>query len=181
VVAGSGVAGLTTALAIRSLAPGLSVLLVTKSRLKRGLDPLGPGRDRRGPGRRRLTGGAPSATLWPRGARAVRRGGRPSRALVTDGPGALRRLAAAGARFDLDDDGSVALAPGRAGNRRRRIAPRPAGTPPGAEVSRALLGRARGPGPRPGRPSGIDVIEHALVLDLLHDADGRAAGHHAAR
>jgi L-aspartate oxidase len=170
VVAGSGVAGLTTALAIRSLAPGLSVLLVTKSRLDAG------------------------STRWAQGGIAAALGADDSpedhlsdtlaagaglcdeaavRALVTDGPGALRRLAAAGARFDLDDDGSVALAR-EGGHHRRRIA-HAGGDATGAEVSRALLAALGAPGPA-WSASGIDVIEDALVLDLLHDADGRVAG-----
>jgi L-aspartate oxidase len=170
IVAGSGVAGLTTALAIRSLAPGLSVLLVTKSRLDAG------------------------STRWAQGGIAAALGADDSpedhlsdtldaggglcdeaavRALVTDGPGALRRLAAAGARFDLDDDGSVALAR-EGGHRRRRIA-HAGGDATGAEVSRALLAALAASGPA-WSASGIEVIEHALVLDLLHDAGGRVAG-----
>ncbi len=170
VVAGSGVAGLTTALAISSMAPGLSVLLVTKFRLDAG------------------------STRWAQGGIAAALGADDSpehhlsdtleagaglcdeaavRALVTDGPGALRRLAAAGARFDLDADGSVALTR-EGGHRRRRIA-HAGGDATGAEVSRALLA-AVGASRREWSANGIEVIEHAAVLDLLHDADGRAAG-----
>jgi L-aspartate oxidase len=170
VVVGSGVAGLTTALAIRSLAPGLSVLLVTKSELDAG------------------------STRWAQGGIAAALGADDSpedhlsdtleagaglcdeaavRALVTDGPGALRRLARAGARFDTDADGAVALTR-EGGHRRRRIA-HAGGDATGAEVSRALLAALRAS--QAGWPaSGIDVIEHALVLDLLRDASGRAAG-----
>ena len=170
VVAGSGVAGLTTALAIHSLAPGLSVLLVTKSRLDAG------------------------STRWAQGGIAAALGADDSpehhlgdtleagaglcdeaavRALVTDGPGALRRLAAAGARFDLEADGSVALTR-EGGHRRRRIA-HAGGDATGAEVSRALLA-AVGASRREWSANGIEVVEHAGILDLLHDADGRAAG-----
>src|SRR5579875_1759527 len=179
-VIGSGVAGLTAALAVRDAAPGLSVLLVTKSRIEAG------------------------STRWAQGgiAAALGAGDSPEdhlrdtleagaglcdeaavRVLVTEGPGAVRRLAAAGARFDRDGDGAFSLTR-EGGHRRRRIA-HAGGDATGAEVSRALLAALRAP--HPGSPasggagvcglgSGIEVIEHALVLDLLRDADGRAAG-----
>jgi L-aspartate oxidase len=170
VVAGSGVAGLTTALAIRSLAPGLSVLLVTKSRLDAGSTRWAQGGIAAAlgaddsPGEHLTDTLAAGAGLCDEAA---------ARALVTDGPGAVRRLAAAGARFDLDDDGSVAL--GREGGHHRRRIAHAGGDATGAEVSRALLAALGAPGPA-WSASGIDVIEHALVLDLLHDAGGRVAG-----
>ncbi|HLI36809.1 MAG TPA: L-aspartate oxidase [Streptosporangiaceae bacterium] len=174
-VIGSGVAGLTAALAVRDAAPGLSVLLVTKSRIEAGSTrwaqggiaaALGPGDSPEDHLRDTLEAGA---GLCDEAA---------VRVLVTEGPGAVRRLAAAGARFDRKGDGTFSLTR-EGGHRRRRIA-HAGGDATGAEVSRALLAALRAPrsgGPGPGEAgTGIGVIEHALVLDLLRDADGRAAG-----
>ncbi|MBE1532945.1 L-aspartate oxidase [Actinomadura algeriensis] len=88
------------------------------------------------------------------------------RALVTEGPDAVRALIDLGAAFDRADGGDIALTR-EGGHRRRRIA-HAGGDATGAEISRALLAELK--------DSGVEVIEHALVLDLLKDADGRAAG-----
>ncbi len=161
VVVGSGVAGLTAAL--RCTAAGLRTVVVTKARLDDG------------------------STRWAQGgiAAALGEGDTPGqhmddtlvagaglcdeeavRALVTEGPDAVRRLIATGARFDKDDSGTIELTR-EGGHHRRRIA-HAGGDATGAEISRALVDAVR--------DRGVRTIENALVLDLLTDADGRTAG-----
>ena len=162
VVVGSGVAGLTTALRLR--AAGLTVLVVTKAMLDDG------------------------STRWAQGgiAAALGEGDTPEqhlddtlvagaglcdeaavRILVTEGPAAVRRLIATGAAFDKGADGEILLTR-EGGHHRRRIA-HAGGDATGAEISRALVEAIRA-------DRGVEVIEHALVLDLLTDAEGRTAG-----
>jgi L-aspartate oxidase len=88
------------------------------------------------------------------------------RTLVTEGPDAVRRLIQLGTQFDLAEDGSVSLTR-EGGHHRRRIA-HAGGDATGAEISRALLAALK-------HTDGVEVIEHALVLDLLVE-NGRAAG-----
>ncbi|GAA2481473.1 L-aspartate oxidase [Streptomyces gobitricini] len=161
VVVGSGVAGLTAAL--RCTAAGLRTVVVTKARLDDG------------------------STRWAQGgiAAALGEGDTPEqhlddtlvagaglcdeeavRLLVTDGPDAVRRLIATGARFDTDPTGTIALTR-EGGHHRRRIA-HAGGDATGAEISRALVDAVR--------DRAVRTIENALVLDLLTDADGRTAG-----
>jgi len=87
--------------------------------------------------------------------------------LVTEGPDAVRELISWGAQFDMDPTGSIALTR-EGGHHRNRIA-HAGGDATGAEVSRALVAAVT-------EDSGIEILENALVLDLLTDADGRAAG-----
>ncbi|MFI0767399.1 L-aspartate oxidase [Streptomyces melanosporofaciens] len=162
VVVGSGVAGLTVAL--RCAAAGARVTVVTKARLDDG------------------------STRWAQGgiAAALGEGDTPEqhlddtlvagaglcderavRTLVTEGPDAVRRLIATGARFDADDDTGEILLTREGGHHRRRIA-HAGGDATGAEISRALVEAVRA--------AGIDTVENALVLDLLRDDSGRAAG-----
>ncbi|WP_042366208.1 L-aspartate oxidase [Streptacidiphilus neutrinimicus] len=162
VVVGSGVAGLTTALRVREA--GLRVLVVTKAMLDDG------------------------STRWAQGgiAAALGEGDTPEqhlsdtlvagaglcdeeavRMLVTEGPGAVRRLIATGATFDRDDEGEILLTR-EGGHHRRRIA-HAGGDATGAEISRALVEAVR-------TDDDLELIEHALVLDLLTDAKGRTAG-----
>ncbi|MFF0429748.1 L-aspartate oxidase [Streptomyces sp. NPDC004520] len=161
VVVGSGVAGLTAAL--RCTAAGLRTVVVTKANLDDG------------------------STRWAQGgiAAALGEGDTPEqhlddtlvagaglcdesavRALVTEGPDAVRRLISTGADFDKTSDGEIALTR-EGGHHRRRIA-HAGGDATGAEISRALVEAIR--------DRGVRFIEHALVLDLLHDAEGRTAG-----
>jgi L-aspartate oxidase len=170
VVVGSGVAGVTTALATLRALSAARVLLVTKSLLDDGSTrwaqggvaaALGPGDSPEAHLRDTLAAGAqlcdPDAV----------------RALVTDGPAAVRRLIALGARFDTDPAGPLALTR-EGGHRRRRIA-HAGGDATGAEISRALLlALAEAGTGQAGRR--LAVIEHALALDLLRSPDGRAAG-----
>ncbi|WP_406090221.1 L-aspartate oxidase [Kitasatospora purpeofusca] len=162
VVVGSGVAGLTVALNVRRA--GLRALVVTKAMLDDG------------------------STRWAQGgiAAALGKGDTPEqhladtlvagaglcdgdsvRTLVTEGPDAVRRLIAVGAAFDRGEDGDVLLTR-EGGHHRNRIA-HAGGDATGAEISRALVEAVR-------RDPDVELIEHALVLDLLTDADGHAAG-----
>jgi L-aspartate oxidase len=193
VVIGSGIAGLVTALRIASgplpdSGGGRRVLLVTKALLDEGSTrwaqggiaaALSPDDSPQEHLRDTLTAGVGLCDV-----EAVR-------ALVTEGPDAVRRLMELGARFDQGPDGGVALTR-EGGHLKRRIA-HAGGDATGAEISRALLAAltrsesrsvsrsestsvSRSEGTSEGPLAGIEVIEHALVLDLLRAADGRAAG-----
>ncbi|MFM8515319.1 MAG: L-aspartate oxidase [Actinomycetota bacterium] len=162
IVVGSGVAGLTSALHLRDL--GLRVLLVTKAQIDEG------------------------STRWAQGgiAAALSEEDSPEdhmtdtmvagaglcdpdavKVLVTEGPHAVRELMDWGARFDTDRSGSIALTR-EGGHHRDRIA-HAGGDATGREVSRALVAAVH------ASPE-IEVIENALVLDLLRSADGSAQG-----
>jgi L-aspartate oxidase len=167
VVVGSGVAGVTAVLAIRRALPSARILLATKSVLDDGSTvwaqggvaaALGPGDTPEQHLQDTLTAGAGICDE-----RAVR-------ALVTDGPGAVRRLIELGASFDREPSGPLALTR-EGGHLRRRIA-HAGGDATGAEVSRALLAALA----KAGQSAELEVIEHALAIDLLKTADGRAAG-----
>jgi nicotinate-nucleotide pyrophosphorylase (carboxylating) len=163
VVVGSGVAGLTVALRYAELDPTAKVMVVTKDVLSSGST--------------RWAQGGIAAVLDPRDTpdehlsdtliagvglcdeKAVR-------TLVTEGPGALRRLMERGARFDRTPDGELQLT--REGGHRRDRIVHAGGDATGAEVQRALIAAVQG--------GAVEVIEHALVLDLLKDAHGRARG-----
>ncbi|HET8583669.1 MAG TPA: L-aspartate oxidase [Jatrophihabitans sp.] len=163
VVVGSGIAGLTTALHL-SRQSALRVLLVTKDVLAAG------------------------STRWAQGgiAAALGIGDSPDehfadtidagvgvcdeaavRTLVREGPAAVRELAQLGARFDRAHDGELSLTR-EGGHRRNRIA-HAGGDATGAEIERALVTRVLD-------ASGVEIIEHALVLDLLMAKDGTVAG-----
>lgn len=161
VVVGSGVAGLTTALHARASG---SVLLVTKAHLDEG------------------------STRWAQGgiAAALGAGDTPEqhlrdtlvagaglcdeeavRVLVTEGPGAVRRLIAEGAAFDRDAAGELQLT--REGGHHRDRIIHAGGDATGAEVSRTLVEAVLA-------DPAIEVVEHALVIDLLRAADGAVCG-----
>ena len=162
VIVGSGVAGLTAALHARRT--GRTVLLVTKGRVEEG------------------------STRWAQGgiAAALADDDTPEEhlhdtlvagaglcevdavaALVTEGPDCVRNLIGLGAHFDLDSSGAIALTR-EGGHHRDRIA-HAGGDATGAEISRALVAAV-------ALDPGIELIEGALVLDLLRDEDGGAQG-----
>ena len=162
VVIGSGVAGLTTALQIRS--HDLSVLLVTKSFIDAGSTKwaqggiaaaLGPGDSPEQHEKDTLVAGAGLCDLP-----AVK-------VLVSEGPEAVRKLIARGAVFDKSETGEIALT--REGGHLRNRILHAGGDATGAEVSRALLAAV-------SNDPGIEVVEHALVLDALKSETGRVCG-----
>ncbi len=171
VVVGSGIAGVTAALSTHRALPDSNVLLVTKSMLDDGSTrwaqggiaaALGPGDTPEQHLADTLSAGAGICDVD-----AVR-------ALVTDGPQAVRRLMALGARFDADAGGVLELTR-EGGHLRRRIA-HAGGDATGAEVSRALLRALAEAGAGADEGTGIDVIERAMSLDLLLAGDGSVAG-----
>ena len=161
VVVGSGIAGLTAALHLRTRVP--RVVLVTKGVLASG------------------------STLWAQGgiAAALAPGDTAAahltdtlvagvglcdpaavEVLVTEGPGRVRELAALGARFDRDAAGDISLTR-EGGHGADRIA-HAGGDATGAEITRALVAALDAVAADPG----IEVLEHAMVLDLLTAAPG---------
>jgi L-aspartate oxidase len=162
IVVGSGIAGLTTALQVRTF--GLSVLLVTKAKVDEG------------------------STKWAQGGIAAALGEDDSplahekdtlvagaglcdseavRVLVTEGPDAVRTLIARGAKFDLEASGEMSLT--REGGHLQNRIIHAGGDATGAEVERALIAAVN------SDPK-IELIEHALVLDALKDKDGAVCG-----
>lgn len=165
VVVGSGIAGLTAALRLRQRVG--RVLLVTKTVLAAG------------------------STLWAQGGIAAALSPEDSpeehladtlvagaglcdreaaRLLVTEGPDRVRELAWLGAKFDRTPAGAIALTR-EGGHHRDRIA-HAGGDATGAEISRALIYALDAVGDDPG----IEVIEHALAIDLLTTADDDPLG-----
>lgn len=162
IIVGSGIAGLTTALQIRAY--GYSVLLVTKARVDEGSTKwaqggiaaaLGPGDSPAAHEADTLKAGAGLCDT-----KAVH-------ALVTEGPEAVARLIARGAVFDRAASGEIALT--REGGHLQNRILHAGGDATGAEISRALLAAVTD-------DPGIEVIEHALVLDALKSASGRVCG-----
>ncbi len=165
IVVGSGIAGLTTALRLRERVD--RVLLVTKTVLSEG------------------------STQWAQGgiAAALDPGDSPEEhlhdtlvagcgvcdvpavtALVHEGPERVRELVALGAEFDLDAEGELKLTR-EGGHHKDRIA-HAGGDATGKEISRALIAALHQVQDDPG----IEVIEHALVVDLLQDSESRVCG-----
>jgi len=156
IVVGSGIAGLTAALELRTRVP--RVLLVTKGVL--------------GSGSTVWAQGGIAAALHPDDSPAahlqdtlVAGAGlcdpRAVDVLVTEGPVRVRELVALGAVFDRAPDGEIALT--REGGHHADRIVHAGGDATGAEVSRALLAQLEAVRNDPG----IEVIEHALVLDVL--------------
>ncbi|MGY1806140.1 L-aspartate oxidase [Blastococcus sp. SYSU D00669] len=161
-VVGSGVAGLCVALHAR--AAGLSVAVVTKVLVDDGST--------------RWAQGGIAAVLDPADspeahARDTHVAGvglcEPAAvdALVHEGPERLRQLIGWGAAFDRDPAGHLLLT--REGGHSANRIVHAGGDATGAEVMRALVSAVHA-------DPGITLVEHAMVLDLLRDADGRAAG-----
>ncbi|MGW1468855.1 L-aspartate oxidase [Streptomyces sp. NPDC002308] len=161
VVIGSGVAGLTTAL--RCVAAGLDTVVVTKARLDDGSTRWAQGGIAAALGE----GDTPEQHLGDTLVAGVGLCDEPAvRTLVTEGPGAVRRLIDTGALFDTDESGDIALT--REGGHHRNRIVHAGGDATGAEVSRALVEAVR--------TRALHTVENALVLDLLTDAEGRTAG-----
>ena len=164
VVVGSGIAGLTAALRLHAALPDHRLLVVTKDVLSAGSTQwaqggiaaaLGPGDTPEQHERDTLVAGAGGCD------RAA------VRALVNEGPDAVRELIALGTEFDLHPDGALSLTR-EGGHHRDRIA-HAGGDATGAEIQRALIAAVE-------RAPAIEVVEHALAVDLLLDAAGGVAG-----
>lgn len=162
VVIGSGIAGLTAALRLREHVG--KVLVVTKDRISAG------------------------STQWAQGgiAAALGEGDTPEehaadtlvagagvcdadavRVLVDEGPEAVHELIALGAMFDHDPDGVLSLTR-EGGHHRDRIA-HAGGDATGAEIQRALIAAV-------AAAPDIEIVTHALAVDLLLAEDGGVAG-----
>lgn len=162
VVIGTGIAGLTAALRLRGQVD--KILVVTKDVLAAGSTQwaqggiaaaLGPGDTPDEHEADTLVAGAGACEL-----EAVR-------ILVNEGPDAVRELIALGTNFDHDPDGELSLTR-EGGHHRDRIA-HAGGDATGAEIQRALIAAIR-------QAPEIEVIEHALAVDLLLDAEQGIAG-----
>jgi L-aspartate oxidase len=169
IVVGSGIAGLTAALRLRQRVD--RVLLVTKTVLSEGstqwaqggiaaaLDPADSADDHL---HDTLVAGAgicdPEAV----------------RILVSEGPARVRELVALGTEFDRGPDGEISLTR-EGGHRRDRIA-HAGGDATGKEISRALIAALNAALYAVKDDPGIEVVEHALVVDLLQDRDARVCG-----
>lgn len=162
IVVGSGIAGISVALRARAL--GHRVLMVTKARILEG------------------------STQWAQGGIAATLAEEDSpddhwqdtlvagaglcdpaavRTLVTQGPGAVRGLIELGTQFDRTATGQIALTR-EGGHLRDRIA-HAGGDATGAEIMRVLVAAAES-------GDDLEIIENALALDLLTDAQGCAQG-----
>ena len=169
IVVGSGVAGLTAALRLRQRVD--RVLLVTKTLLPEGSTQWAQG------GIAAALDPADSAdehlldTLVA-GAGVCDEGA--VRVLVTEGPARVRELATLGMEFDRGPDGEISLTR-EGGHGRDRIA-HAGGDATGKEVSRALIAALAVALAAVKEDPGIEVLEHALVVDLLQDKDARVCG-----
>jgi len=162
IVVGSGIAGLSTAMHARRA--GHKVLLVTKAEVNEG------------------------STRWAQGgiAAALAEDDSPAehladtliagaglcdpsavQVLAYEAPAAIRRLVRWGAEFDKTAAGDIALTR-EGGHHRDRIA-HAGGDATGVEISRALVAAV-------AQDDQIELVENALVLDLLVDDRGAAQG-----
>jgi L-aspartate oxidase len=169
IVVGSGIAGLTAALRLRQRVD--RVLLVTKTVLAEG------------------------STQWAQGgiAAALDPADSPDehlvdtlvagagvcdeeavRILVSEGPARVRELVTLGTQFDRGPDGKISLTR-EGGHGRDRIA-HAGGDATGKEISRALIASLGAALIAVKEDPGIEVVEHALVVDLLQDKDSRVCG-----
>ncbi len=161
VVIGSGIAGLSTALLLREHVE--KVLVVTKDVLAAGSTQWAQGGIAAALG----PGDSPAEHEWDTlvaGAGACDR--EAVRVLVTEGPEAVRELIALGTQFDHGPDGVLSLTR-EGGHHRDRIA-HAGGDATGAEIQRALIAAVA------AAPE-IEVVQHALALDLQRGADGGVA------
>lgn len=162
VVIGSGIAGLTAALRLRGQVD--KILVVTKDVLAAGSTQwaqggiaaaLGPEDTPEEHEQDTLVAGAGACDP-----EAVR-------VLVTEGPEAVHELIALGTVFDHDPNGELSLTR-EGGHHRDRIA-HAGGDATGAEIQRALIAAIE-------RAPEIEVVQHALAVDLLLAEDGGIAG-----
>src|SRR5256885_11312319 len=162
VVVGSGVAGLTAALDLRGA--GLHVRVSTKLKIAVGSTGWAQGGIAAVLDRLDTPGAHAEDTLV---AGVGLSDPAAVEVLVTEGPARVRELMRWGAEFDRYPDGSLMLT--REGGHHADRVVHAGGDATGAEVQRALHDAVR-------RDPWIRLVEHALVLDLLRAADGRAGG-----
>jgi len=171
VVVGSGVAGLTAALELRTRVP--RVLLVTKTTLSSGSTVWAQG----GIAAALDPSDSPAAHLEDTLVAGVGLcDPRAVEVLVTEGPARVRELVGRGAVFDVAPNGKISLT--REGGHHADRIVHAGGDATGAEVSRALVAQIEAVRDDPG----IEVVENALALDVLtgppgpNGAPGRACG-----
>jgi L-aspartate oxidase len=162
VVIGSGIAGLTAALRLRGHVD--KILVVTKDRIAAGSTQWAQGgiAAALGPGD---TPGEHAVDTLVAGAGACDADA--VKVLVDEGPDAVRELIALGAMFDHDVDGVLSLT--REGGHHRDRIVHAGGDATGAEIQRALIAAV-------GAAPEIEIIKHALAVDLLLGDDGGVAG-----
>ncbi|HEX5407673.1 MAG TPA: L-aspartate oxidase [Pseudonocardiaceae bacterium] len=166
VVVGSGVAGLSAALAAR--AAGLRVLVVTKADAadgntrwaQGGVAVVLPGEHEHGDSVAAHVADTLTAGAGLCDAEAVR-------AILADGPAAVAGLRALGAVFDAGSDGHLART--REGGHTAFRVVHAGGDATGAEVERALLAAARQDG-------GLPVLSGHVAVDVVHTSTGAVGG-----
>ncbi|WP_148573972.1 L-aspartate oxidase [Nocardioides caldifontis] len=163
VVVGSGIAGLTAALRIHAAGLG-TVMVVTKDHLSAGSTQwaqggiaaaLGPGDTPEQHLHDTLVAGA--GVCDPEAVRV----------LVTEGPAAVHELISLGTQFDQTAAGELQLTR-EGGHLRDRIA-HAGGDATGAEIQRALVAAV-------AAAPAIEVVPHAVAVDLVPGVDGGVAG-----
>ena len=165
IVVGSGIAGLTAALRLRER--GATVLLVTKTLLNEGSTAWAQG----GIAAALADDDSPGDHLHDTLVAGVGLCDVPAvDALVHEGPTRVRELVTLGAEFDRGSDGAISLT--REGGHHRDRILHAGGDATGKEISRALIEALH----RVTGDPGIEIIEHALVVDLLQDDGGRVCG-----
>jgi len=169
IVVGSGIAGLTAALRLRQRVD--RVLLVTKTVLPDGSTQWAQG------GIAAALDPADSADEHLQDTLVAGAGvcdEEAVRILVSEGPARVRELSSLGAEFDRGPDGEISLTR-EGGHGRDRIA-HAGGDATGKEISRALIASLSAALVAVKKDPGIEVLEHALVVDLLQDKDARVCG-----
>ncbi len=152
VVVGSGIAGLTAALECRPLG---RVIVVTKDEVAAGSTHWAQGGIASVQAQGDTVEQHVTDTLVAGAGLCIEEA---VRVLVSEGPEEVAKLIARGAEFDRDESGALALTR-EGGHLRNRIA-HAGGDATGAEIERALVNAVTA-------DDGIEIIEHALVLDLI--------------
>lgn len=160
IVVGSGVAGLSAALA----SVPRDVVLVSKAKLRSGSSPWAQG------GIAAAVGEGDDPALHAEDTVRVARGlGKPEviRALVESAPAEIDRLIELGTRFDVDSKGELSL--GREGGHSRFRILHAGGDATGAEIVRALVEEVR-------QHESIHIEEDLFAIDLVVDRSADRGG-----
>ncbi len=161
VVIGSGIAGLTAALDCADLG---RVMVVTKDVVAAGSTPWAQGGIASVQAEGDTIQQHVDDTLTAGAGLCVEEA---VRVLITEGPDQVAKLVARGAEFDRDSGGALELTR-EGGHHRNRVA-HAGGDATGAEIERALVATVLA-------DPNIEIVEHALVLDLIPAQDGGVAG-----